>query len=290
MGIKEEIGKSFREGTTLTKLIYINLGVFVLIGLTSSILGLFNVPTEWTHLLMLPAGFEAWLQTPWTIITYMFFHTGFIHILFNVLMLFWFGRIFLQFFSQKDLVGLYIMGGIAGGALYMISYYIFPVFSGQLGNSFLLGASASIMAIMIGMAVTAPNYSVQLVFIGKIPLKWIAVVSVILSLLNVASVNAGGEISHLGGAFAGYVFAAQHRKGHNITSGLNRFLDAIVNLFKRKPKLKVTHQRPLSDKEYNFRKKQENDAIDRILEKIKKGGYESLSKEEKQTLFQFSQK
>jgi hypothetical protein len=205
-------------------------------------------------------------------------------------MLYWFGKIFLHFFSQKDLVGLYLLGGIAGGALYMIAYQIFPIFSEKIDSSFLLGASASIMGIIIGMAVTAPNYSVHLVLIGKIPLKWIAVISVILSLLNMASPNAGGEISHLGGALAGYIFAVQQRKGHNITTGLNRFLDAIVNLFKRSPKLKVTHQRPLSDQEYNFRKKQENDKIDRILEKIKKGGYESLSKEEKQTLFQFSQK
>ena len=290
MGIKEDIGRSFKKGTTLTKLIYINLGVFVTIGLTSSILGLFNIPTEWTHLLMLPADFEALLLTPWTILTYMFFHVGFIHALFNILMLYWFGKIFLQFFSQKDLVGLYLLSGIAGGFFYMLAYNTFPLFSDKITGSYLLGASASVLGILVAGAMTAPNASIRLVLIGEIRLKWIAVAGIIISLLNVASSNAGGEIAHLGGALAGYIFAVQHRKGRNITTGLNRFLDTIVNSFKRSPKLKVTHQRPLSDQEYNFRKKQENDNIDRILEKIKKGGYESLSKEEKQTLFQASQK
>ena len=290
MGIKEEIRDSFREGTTLTKLIYINLGVFVAVSLIVVVLTLFNVSSDWTRLLMLPASPGMLLQTPWTIISYMFFHEGFIHILFNILMLYWFGKIFLQFFSQKDLVGLYLISGIAGGILYMLAYNMFPLFSDKIAGSYLLGASASVLGILVAVAVTAPNNSIRLVLIGEIRLKWIAVAGIIISLLNVASSNAGGEIAHLGGALAGYIFAAQHRKGNNITIRLNRLLDAFVNFFKRKSTLKITHQRPISDREYNFRKKQENDNIDRILEKIKIGGYESLSKEEKQTLFRFSQK
>ena len=290
MGIKEEIRDSFREGTTLTKLIYINLGIFVAVGLTAGILKLFNISSDWTKFLMLPADLGTLLHTPWTLISYMFFHTGFIHILFNILMLYWFGKLFLEFFSQKDLVGMYLIGGFAGGILYILAYHIFPFFTGQIMGSYLLGASASVLGIIVAVAVTAPDYPVRLILIGEIRLKWIAIAGVVISLLNVASSNAGGEIAHLGGALAGSIFAIRYKKGNNITTWINRFLDKLVDLFKKKPKLKVTHQRPMTDQEYNLKKKQENDNIDRILEKIKKGGYESLSKEEKQELFRASQK
>ena len=295
MDIKEEIHNSFKEGTTLTKLIYINLGVFLVVGLIASILTLFKVDPGWTRLLMLPADFQALLNTPWTIISYMFSHTGFIHLLFNVLMLFWFGKFFMELFSQRDLVGLYLIAGVAGGIFYLLAYHTFPFFEEKIAGSYLLGASASVLGIIVAVAVTAPNYPVRFLplrflFMGEIRLKWIAVGGVIISLLNVASSNAGGEIAHLGGAFAGYVFAVTYKKGINITTWVNTLLDVLVDLFRKKPELKVTHRRPMTDQEYNLKKKQENDNIDRILEKIKKGGYESLSKEEKQELFRVSQK
>ena len=290
MGIKEDIQNSFREGTTLTKLIYINLGVFIAIGLAAAVLKLFNISSDWTKLLMLPADTGTLLHTPWTLISYMFFHTGFIHILFNVLMLYWFGKLFLEFFSQKDLVGLYLIAGIAGGIFYILAYHIFPLFAGKIVGSYLLGASASVLGIIVAVAVTAPDHPIRLLFLGEIRLKWIAVFGVAISLLNVSSSNAGGEIAHLGGAFAGYIFAVSYKKWNNITAWINRLLDKLVDLFRRKPTLKVTHQRPMTDQEYNLKKKQENDTIDRILEKIKKGGYESLSKEEKQELFRASQR
>ena len=290
MGIKEEIRKSFKEGTTLTKLIYINLGLFIIVGLTAAIMQLFNIDSEWTKLLMLPAGIKTLSHTPWTIISYMFFHKGFIHLLFNVLMLYWFGKIFIEFFSQKDLVGLYIIGGITGGIFYILAYHTFPFFAEKIVGSYLLGASASVLAVIVAVAVTAPDYPVRLVLIGEIRLKWIAVAGVVISLLNVASSNAGGEIAHLGGAFAGYIFAIKYKKGSNITAWINILLDKSIDLFRKKPTLRVTHQRPVTDQEYNLKKKQENDNIDRILDKIKKGGYESLSKEEKQELFRVSQK
>ena len=290
MSIKEDIHNSFKEGTTLTKLIYINLGVFLVIGLAAGILQLFNISSEWTHFLMLPADPGMLLHTPWTIVTYMFSHTGFIHILFNVLMLYWFGKLFLEFFSQRDLVGLYLIGGISGGIFYILAYHVFPLFAGKIAGSYLLGASASVLGIIVAVAVTAPNHPIRLLFIGEIHLKWLAVAGVVISLLNVSSSNAGGEIAHLGGAFAGYIFAVRYKKGNNITTWINRILDKLTDLFRKKPKLRVTHQRPITDQEYNLKKKQENDSIDRILEKIKKGGYESLSKEEKQALFRASQK
>ncbi len=291
MGIKDEIQHSFKEGTTLTKLIYINLGIFLLVGLPAAILGLFNISPDWTDYLKLPSNLVVLLHTPWTFISYMFFHLDPIHLLVNVLMLYWFGRIFLLFFSQKDLVGMYLVGGILGGVFFILASHTLPLFTNGIVRDYvLLGASASVQSLIVAAAVTSPNYPVHLLFFGTVRLKWIAIVGVLISLLSVSGGNAGGMIAHLGGAFAGYIFAVNYKKGKNITAWINRLLDKIVDLFRRKPTLRVTYQRPVSDQDYNLKRKQENDNIDRILEKIKKGGYESLSKEEKQDLARASQR
>ena len=280
--------ESFKNGTTLTKLIYINLGVFLVISIAQALLGLFNVNTEWVDSLMLPAQVSTFAHRPWSILTYMFFHKSFIHILFNLLMLYWFGKLFLQYCSQHDLVGLYILGGIAGGATYIIAFNLLPKFAPVVGLSMLLGASASVMAITIATAVFAPNQTIRLVLIGDVKIKWIALVSVLISLMQINAENAGGELAHIGGAIAGYIFAIEYKKGKNITDWINNILHRAANLIHgagRKPKMKVSHTNMESDQEYNYRKKQENDEIDKILDKIKSSGYESLSDDEKGKLF-----
>ena len=286
--IKEELIESFKNGTTLTKLIYINLGVFLVISIAQALLGLFNVNTEWVDSLMLPAQVSTFAHRPWSILTYMFFHKSFIHILFNLLMLYWFGKLFLQYCSQHDLVGLYILGGIAGGATYIIAFNLLPKFAPVVGLSMLLGASASVMAITIATAVFAPNQTMRLVLIGDVKIKWIALVSVLISLMQINAENAGGELAHIGGAIAGYIFAIEYKKGKNITDWINNILHRAANLIHgagRKTKMKVSHTNMESDQEYNYRKKQENDEIDKILDKIKSSGYESLSDDEKGKLF-----
>ena len=286
--IKEELIESFKNGTTLTKLIYINLGVFLVISIVQALLGLFNVNTEWVDSLMLPTQVSTFAHRPWSILTYMFFHKSFIHILFNLLMLYWFGKLFLQYCSQHDLVGLYILGGIAGGATYIIAFNLLPKFAPVVGLSMLLGASASVMAITIATAVFAPNQTIRLVLIGDVKIKWIALVSVLISLMQINAENAGGELAHIGGAIAGYIFAIEYKKGKNITDWINNILHRAANLIHgagRKPKMKVSHTNMESDQEYNYRKKQENDEIDKILDKIKSSGYESLSDDEKGKLF-----
>lgn len=286
--IKEELIESFKNGTTLTKLIYINLGVFLVISIAQALLGLFNVNTEWVDSLMLPAQVSTFAHRPWSILTYMFFHKSFIHILFNLLMLYWFGKLFLQYCSQHDLVGLYILGGIAGGATYIIAFNLLPKFAPVVGLSMLLGASASVMAITIATAVFAPNQTMRLALIGDVKIKWIALVSVLISLMQINAENAGGELAHIGGAIAGYIFAIEYKKGKNITDWINNILHRAANLIHgagRKPKMKVSHTNMESDQEYNYRKKQENDEIDKILDKIKSSGYESLSDDEKGKLF-----
>ena len=285
--IKKEIVESFRNGTTLTKLIYINLGVWAVVCLAMGVLSLFNIDVACLDYLMLPAHVGTLLHKPWTIITYMFLHEDFVHILCNILMLYWFGRILLQYCTQHDLVGVYILGGIAGGATYIVAYNLFPRFETQIMFAHLMGASAAVMAITVATAVFAPNQTVRLFFFGDVKIKWIALVSVAISILQINAENAGGELSHIGGAVAGYIFATKYKKGVNITSWINNILHRTVNIFKGmggKPKMKVSYTKE-SDQEYNYRKKQEDEEIDRILDKVKSSGYESLNDDEKGNLF-----
>jgi len=294
VNIWEGIKDSFKEGTTLIKLIYINVGIWLAVNIAYIFLFLFSVPDPSGKILpwlAIPAYLPHLLTHPWTIFTYMFTHQNFLHILFNLLWLYWFGIIFLQYFDQKKLVGVYILGGLSGALLYVLAYNLFPAFHPVLPFSIAIGASASIMAIVIAISVYVPNYSVNIVLIGPVKIKYIALTAFILTTLVDFSTNTGGKIAHLGGALYGYLFTLQYRRGKDITKSLNRFLDQVFSWFKpRKKKLHVTHRRPMNDMEYRKQKAYEQKEIDRILDKISKGGYESLTKEEKETLFKMSQK
>lgn len=291
MGYKEEIINSFKTGDMLTKLIFVNLGFFLLVGLTCAVLMLFKVDVSWSsRALALSSCWGDVIRAPWTPLTYMFLHFGFIHLLFNVLTLYWFGRIFLGYYSQRDLVGLYVFGGLLGGLLYFCSYAVLPLFEGRYGS--LHGASASVMAIIVASACTAPEQSIRLVLFGDVRLKWLALFAVTLSVLNVASENAGGNISHLGGALGGLLYVRLLRKGTNVTSWVNAAIDKVVDLTRRHPKskMKVVYRRPKTDQEYNYEKRRQSEQIDHILDKIKKSGYDSLSKEERDQLFSASRR
>lgn len=287
MSIKTELFTSFKKGDAVTKLIYINLAVFLLLKLAHIVskLLLINDVNLLTYLAV-PANISLLLYRPWTILSHMFLHEGFIHILFNVLNLYWFGRFFLMFFNQKQLVGLYILGGIVGALTYVVAFNTFPYFQQALSSSLLLGASASVLAIVMATTMYQPNMEIQLILIGKIKLKYIAVVVFFISLFSVAGDNAGGNLAHLGGILMGYLFALSIKKGKDLTAMINKLIDFFVDLFARKPKMKITYdKRTVSDAEWNEKKKKENSQIDLILDKIKKSGYESLTAEEKKKLF-----
>lgn len=286
----EQLRGNLRSANVITRLIVINIAVFIIINLFYSIAYLlqFN-SSDPLHWLAVPAAIESLAAKPWTLITYMFVHEQFWHILFNMLTLYFAGILFSEYLTSKRILACYFLGGIAGALLYIISYNVFPVFSNQLPMSVALGASASVMAILVAVTTYVPNYTVNLLLFGPVKLKYITIVYVVLDFLNIRSGNAGGHIAHIGGALFGYLFVTQLKRGRDWSKGFNNFFNFIGNLFRRRSHLKVAYKkRAVSDEEYNASKRNKQKKIDDILDKISKSGYESLTKEEKETLFRIS--
>jgi hypothetical protein len=207
-----------------------------------------------------------------------------------MLWLYWFGRIFLEYLDQRKLVAVYLLGGICGAVVYVLSFNIFPAFTGIVNESVAIGASASVMAIVIAIAAYVPDYTVQLFLFGRIKIKYMALAIFVLTSLMDFQANSGGKLAHIGGALFGYLYTLNLKKGHDIGKGFNRIIDFFATLFKPRKKLKVTYKKPASDYDYNKIKADHQAKINLILDKISKGGYDSLTKEEKDMLFRESQK
>jgi len=287
--------KSFYKGNNiLVKFILINLAVWIGIRIMDVIFYLFQV--EWTQpmirLISVPAGLEQLLYHFWTPFTYMFVHFDFWHLLFNMVWLFLFGRIFLEFLSERQFLATYIFGGLSGAAVYILSYNIFPSFQDDMG-SIALGASASVTAIVIATAFYVPNYRVNLIFLGSIPILYIAIVPILLDILAIKGDNSGGHLAHLGGAAWGLFYIYMLRKGKDYSTFFNKF--PRINFNSTGPRTKktrfrnvYTNTKPVSDEQYNYKKTQDQARVDKILDKISKSGYDSLTKEEKELLFKSS--
>lgn len=287
-GIREEIRTSFKQGDALTRLILVNLGVFVVFLLLRIIGFLFKFPlaeffTQWTAL---PSNLSTLATRPWTLFTYMFLHEGFLHILFNMLWLFFGGRLFMEYMGGRRLLSTYILGGLAGGILYIIAYNLFPSFSEAVVFSNNRGASAGVMAIVVGVATYAPRYPVKVFFTLNAQLWMIAAAALLMDLIYLGDGNnAGGHIAHFGGALFGYLSVKQLKNGNDWTEGFSKFMDNIANWFKPKPKMKTVYTNTKRDTSYREKQVHNQQRMDEILDKISRSGYESLSKEEKDYLF-----
>lgn len=288
----QSITEFFRQKTMLTQLILINIIVWLSITVFNVFLYLIvvndNMIIPW---LAMPSDLAIWLYKPWTIFTYMFLHENFLHLLFNMLMLYFSGRIFLEFLNEQQLLATYIIGGIAGAVLYVISYNLFPRFNDVVTYSILLGASASVIAILISTAIYAPDYTVNLLLLGPVRLKHLALVFIVIDIISIDKGNSGGHIAHLGGALWGVLFALNLKRGNDFST----FFTNIVQQFRRKKKSNMRAKepytaRPTNDETYNRQRKEKQAQIDHILEKISKSGYDSLSKQEKELLFDASNK
>jgi membrane associated rhomboid family serine protease len=296
----EDTGRFLRSNAVLPRLIVINAAIWLAISIMRVFSFLLNVPdsslTNYiVDYLALPAKPESLIARPWTFLTYMFLHIDFFHILFNMLWLFWFGKIFLEFLRSRQLLLIYLLGGLSGGVLYVLFYNIFPVFENSLDLSVALGASASVMAVVTAISFYVPGYNVNLLFIGRVKIFYIALILFILDFFMIRSDNAGGHIAHIGGALFGISYILARRKGMNFSGIWNLdWLKRWSALIRRK-KLRVDYEnqgnnygRPLSDDEYNQQKIERQRKIDGILDKISKSGYESLTGEEKDLLFRSS--
>ncbi|ARS36330.1 rhomboid family protein [Pontibacter actiniarum] len=301
MSIINDIKSAFRQpNNTLKQLILINVIVFVVLIITRTILVLTS--GSWVYniimrFLALNSDPLVFITRPWTLITYFFTHEGFLHIIFNMLNLYWFGQLLREYLGDRKLLSLYVLGGVAGGALYMLSYNFVPYFADRAAFSFMIGASASVLAIVVGAATLLPNFAFNLILIGPVKIKYIAAFLVLLSISGAVGDNAGGNIAHIGGALIGWIFIKQLQRGNDMGRPVLAVTDFFGNLFKRKPKLKITHRRftggsakPNGSRASSGPGTPSQNEIDRILDKISSSGYESLSKEEKQKLFQASQK
>ncbi len=288
MKLIDQIQQSFKSGNNLMKLIYVNIGIFLVIGLPTITAHLFGKELSLDYWLSAPASLPLLMSKPWTLITYMFFHIDIWHIFFNMVFLYWFGTLFIQFFNERLLLNVYILGGITGALVFIGAYNFFPVFMHDYIRSSLLGASAAAMAILISVAIMAPTFKIQL-FIWPVQLKYLALATVAIDIFTINSSNPGGHISHLGGALFGLIFITYYKKGKDITKWMNPIWDFFSKLFTKKPRMKVSYKRPDSDFEFTKRKNDETKELDRILEKIKVGGYDNLTREEKEFLFKQSQ-
>jgi len=279
----------FKTNDALIGLIAVNVAVFISYYVVRMFYMLFDALNQFPldQWLAVPADTDTFILRPWTLLTYMFFHQEILHILFNMLWLYWFGKIFRLYFSGWQLVNVYILGGFSGALFYILSYNVFPVFAEAKHIALLLGASGGVLAVVMAISCYVPKYTINLLLFGRVRLIYIALTVVALDIIFMSKDgNAGGHIAHLGGVFFGYLFAVNIQKGKDITRWFGRLCAWLGSFFKPKPKLKVAYKRPpTDDREYNRLKNENQQEIDRILDKISKGGYDSLTKKEKETLF-----
>jgi membrane associated rhomboid family serine protease len=285
--IADDIKNAFgKQNNMLTQIIIINSVLFVICNLLDHL-----APPAYSFILnwfaVQSSGITALLRI-WTLFTYMFLHRDLFHILFNMLWLFWMGKLFTEYINQKHLSLIYVPGGIMGAILFLLISKLFPSFFNE--NSYLIGASGGVMAVVVATATYLPNYPIRLLFFGEIKLKYIALgILLISTILNITD-NAGGKIAHLGGALWGYFYMLNFRKSKNKAFFLDKVLKKLVSVteMKKKSPLRVEHKKPMSDEHYNTMKLNKQRVIDEILDKISKSGYDSLSKQEKELLFKMS--
>ena len=286
--ILEGLKSFFLQKTALSRLMQINIVIWLICLFISVFTWLFNVSdiSFVTKLFAVPSDISLLAEKPWTVFTYMFLQEAFWHLFFNMLMLYYGGKIFLQYFSQKQLLLTYIFGGLVGALFFILAFNAFPVFENMKGQAVALGSSASVLSILIAAATYRPDYTLNLFLLGQVKMKWVAIIFVVVDFLSISKGNSGGHIAHLGGALWGFLYAFMLKNDFDI-----------YKIFKKKAKIRIKtvnsenyHQRPKTDEQYNAERAMEQEEIDRILEKIAKNGYSSLNDMEKEFLFRQSKK
>lgn len=281
MNFINDLKLQYKTGGIVQKLIFWNVGVFIL-----SLVFFYQFAEryfDYPSWLALDSEVAIFIKNPWTLFTYMFLHSGFLHLLFNMMVLHFSGRLFTTYFTGRQLFGLFILGGIFSGMVYLLSYFLLGMFS------HLVGASGAIMAVLIATATYSPNMMLRFPLIGNVKLWHFAAVILILDLIQLPMQNTGGHIAHLGGAFFGYLYIKLLQQGTDLSKGISKLQDVVENWSKPKTKhnFKKVHRNtnPTKSTFSNTEKDMHQKKIDAILDKISQSGYDSLTKEEKQYLF-----
>lgn len=293
--LRESWSKYILNGNALSRILAINIAVFILLNVVHVFIFLFNENeflSAAAYYLGLKSDIKLLLYHPWSIITHFWVHINLFHLIWNMLMLYMAGRIFMEYLGNKKLLSVFILGALSGALLYITAYNIFPRFQDSIHSSYAIGASAGVLAVLTAIAFYVPNYIVRLMFLGNVKLVYIAAVFILLDIINFEKGNFGGHLAHIGGALFGIIFTHFHKKGKDITGNFNKVADSLSSTFKPSGRgnLKVAYKRKVSDEEYNLNKIKEQQKIDMILDKISKSGYESLTKAEKEILFKMSNK
>jgi membrane associated rhomboid family serine protease len=304
-GLFDDFRSEFsKPNNTLVQLILVNTVVFLVllvakIGFTMAQQG--GIYDFLLAQVMIPGSANAFLHKPWTLFTYSFAHEDIFHILYNMLFLFWFGRLIDEYLGSRRLIGLYIMGGLAGGILYLAMYNLVPYFQNQIEAARMLGASAAAFSVAMGAATLLPNYTFHLLFFGPVRIKYIVFFFIVLSIAQSAGANAGGNLAHLGGALMGFAYVKLLQNGTDLGRPIYWLVDSLSNLTKPKPPVKVSYRQrsnaSTTTSTYasaasgaTSSSAPNQDEVDTILDKISRSGYESLTREEKQKLFRASQR
>jgi len=294
--IIDDIWRKYLRAPMLVKLIFINVAVFLVLRILAfvALFGDIDIAAilRWVEL---PSNLGMLIRKPWTLLTFMFVHFDVLHILFNMLWFYWLGRIFMEFFSPKQLTGLYLLGGWGGALLYLLVMNLLPHVAAT--DYYLIGSSVSVIAIVVATAVYVPDYKIGLLFLGEVAIKWVALVSVLLLLLGLDIASLGNGVAHIGGIAVGALYALLIKRGKDITRPLNALIDAVVGLFNgrtfrtagAKPGSSARQQQPLSQQPSSrMAGGVSEDELDEILKKIKVSGYDALTDEERDKLFKVS--
>lgn len=285
MNVIDDLKLQYKMGGIVIRLIIWNIALFVIPFLVFSLLSLMGITIDYLQYVSLSSNPTVFISQPWTILSYAFFHTGIMHILFNLIVLNFAGRLFMTYFTGKQLFGLYVLGAIFAGIVYVLVFYILAI------DAPIVGASAAIMAILVAVATYNPLMELRLLIFGTVKLWHVTAVILFIDLMQLRSGNMGGHISHLAGALFGFLFIKLLENGTDLSKIITGFINFFQNLFQKNnatpfKKVYKSHQKPAPKPVSKIVVKDNNQQqIDQILDKISQSGYDSLSQNEKEFLF-----
>jgi len=283
MNILDDLKLQYKTGGMVQKLIFWNIGLFVVFSLLEVVLKLSNIAFTYFDFVALSSNTTEFLAKPWTLVTFSFFHAGIFHLIFNLLVLHFSGRLFNTYFTDKQLFGVYFLGGIFSGLTFVLLYFFLEK------TSLLVGASGAIMALLIASATYAPFMLLRIPLIGIVKLWHVAFVILLVDLIQLPLENMGGHLAHLGGAFFGFIYIKLLQSGTDLTKPISSTIDGIVTFLqpKKKTPFKKVHRNTTKKSVHSYSQNIDitQKQIDEILDKISKSGYDCLTKEEKEFLF-----